>query len=856
MAKKKAGSASGQNNQPVNITPFPGWVQDKLHSSGIPPDVASAAGIRFIPSDECARILGRDPRKKPTPDGIWIPYFDIDGKPIIDNGQPYGRIRFQGNGIEVTDGKYQRYTQPPGTSPHVYIPPGFTEALKHFPAHVETEGELKALSATAAGIPTIAVGGIQSWSDPEVRFLEKQIALSHGLPTPRLDHESPLHPELRTVIEAAKKAGIKKILFLGDSDGRVEYGPGGEITSGNPAVEAAVKKLAKATQWQSGDVEVFRSFCPHPRNKQGEEDPDRKMGLDDWIVSEGPRAVKEALLKVLSGKWARAISFGEKEHLPLAKWFRQKYQVDGTPGLVRWREDFYQWTGSRWEIVEEKRLQADLHNWLDGISIFDKKEGTVPPTRALLENVFATMERVSHLPTAMDAPFLLSDPPAPIGSGKFIVLEDGVLNIETREFFPPSIELFAPNVLSFSYNAKAACPEWERFLSSLWPNDPEAIRLLRQWVGYLLSGSTHLQKILFLIGPKRAGKGTLLRVLSFLLGVENVSSLSLGKLGSNFGLASLLGKSLAFFPDARLTGTTEQGPIVETLLSISGEDSLPVDRKYRDVITAKIPARLILVSNELPRIQDASGALASRFLILKLTRSFFGAEDHDLADRLLRELPGILNWGLSGLDDLKKTGRFIEPLSGKELSEDMHRLASPVGAFVSDCCLVGPNFRVRKTDLFLAWKQWTEENGQHAGSMEMFSRNLKAAVQVRSYQPPESEDPKRLRCWIGIGLTGTSEYDYPEQPRNSQGTSGPYPQTRIRTGWNSGNTVFEKDSFQEEEEGEGNICIEVTNGENAVPGVPANTVAKLTCSNPVPTNTVAIPDDSIFDLDAFLREDA
>jgi putative DNA primase/helicase len=31
-----------------------------------------------------------------------------------------------------------------------------------------------------------------------------------------------------------------------------------------------------------------------------------------------------------------------------------------------------------------------------------------------------------------------------------------------------------------------------------------------------------------------------------------------------------------------------------------------------------------------------------------LTRSFYSKEDHGLEDRLLRELPGTLNWAIAG----------------------------------------------------------------------------------------------------------------------------------------------------------------------------------------------------------------
>ena len=313
MATKKAACPDGPNNQPEKPTPFPLWVQEKLASSEIPLHVAEEAGIRFIRAEDAARLLGRDFRKKPNPDAFEIPYRTLDGKPVLDGGNPYFRLRFHGEGLETHDGKHQRYTQLPNTGPHVYIPPGLSEALQKFPALAVTEGELKALSATACGIPTVGLGGIQSWSDPEARFWEKQGAAANGLPIPRLDHESPIHPELSAVIEAAKRAGIKKILVLGDSDGNLEKDAAGRVIGGNPAVESSVKKLAKALQWQSGDVEVYWSFCPNPEQEEGEPEPPEKWGLADWIVAMGKAEVKRVLLNAISNKFRRAISFSERE---------------------------------------------------------------------------------------------------------------------------------------------------------------------------------------------------------------------------------------------------------------------------------------------------------------------------------------------------------------------------------------------------------------------------------------------------------------------------------------------------------------------------------------------------------------
>ena len=136
--------------------------------------------------------------------------------------------------------------------------------------------------------------------------------------------------------------------------------------------------------------------------------------------------------------------------------------------------------------------------------------------------------------------------------------------------------------------------------------------------------------------------------------------------------------------DARLSGRSDTAVVVERLLSISGEDALTVDRKHTEAVTCKLPTRILLITNELPRLGDASGALANRMLVLRLRQSFLGKENPRLTDRLLGELPGILRWSIEGWQRLRERGRFAQPNSGETMLAELHELSSPVAnLFVS-----------------------------------------------------------------------------------------------------------------------------------------------------------------------------
>ena len=242
-------------------------------------------------------------------------------------------------------------------------------------------------------------------------------------------------------------------------------------------------------------------------------------------------------------------------------------------------------------------------------------------------------------------------------------------------------------------------------------------------------------------------------VLQALVGIANVANPTLSGLGTQFGLQPLVGKMVAIIADARMSGRSDMAQITENLLSISGEDTRTIDRKHKTSITAKLNTRFLMLSNQIPRLVDESGALANRFIILKLARDFLGREDHELTDRLLAELPGILLWAIEGWHRLKDRGYFLQPKSGDADVELMHDSSSPVGAFLRESCILGPEHTIAITDLYGAWKAWCLSKGRekYTGDEHTFGRNLNAACPTVIVTRPRSEGGRK-RHYQGIAL--------------------------------------------------------------------------------------------------------
>jgi len=442
------------------------------------------------------------------------------------------------------------------------------------------------------------------------------------------------------------------------------------------------------------------------------------------------------------------------------------HTTQGFDRLIRYRGDFYVWTGTHYRELSAEAMAADVYKFLDLAKQLKPVKGSQTVTE--LVPFSPNSIKVNEVAKALASRALVDDHleapawrPGGIGDCLYrardmLACRNGLLHLPSRYLADPTPEFMTFNAIDFDYDPNAPEPvEWLKFLATLWPDDPESIATLQEIFGYMLSGDLSQQKLFMLVGPKRAGKGTIARVLRQLLGERNVVGPTLRSLSENFGLEHLIGKRLAIIGDARIGGGSDQNVVVERLLSISGEDALSVSRKFKAAWDGILGVRVMLLSNELPRFTDASATIASRFVILKFENSFYGREDHGLEARIMSELPGILNWALEGLDRLNARGHFVIPASANATVEAMEELSSPLLAFVNERCEVGCDKKVSVDDMFQAWSCWCAARNLHYGSAISFSAQLHAAVptvKTGRLQWKNRSQSRPGRAFFGIGL--------------------------------------------------------------------------------------------------------
>ena len=161
-----------------------------------------------------------------------------------------------------------------------------------------------------------------------------------------------------------------------------------------------------------------------------------------------------------------------------------------------------------------------------------------------------------------------------------------------------------------------------------------------------------VENALFLVGPGGAGKSTIMNVVRYVYGEDNISSVPLGSLLSGGGenrarfLASIVGKTFNYCGEVQMEDMTKFSDAFKSLCS--GE-SQQVRRIGGNVEERNDIPYLIFNMNRKPRSKNIDSGITRRLLFITF-KTAIREEDRDpeLESRLRGEAAGIRNWMMEG----------------------------------------------------------------------------------------------------------------------------------------------------------------------------------------------------------------
>lgn len=313
------------------------------------------------------------------------------------------------------------------------------------------------------------------------------------------------------------------------------------------------------------------------------------------------------------------------------------------------------WTGVRWDHRAGGALaQAQWQRFVDtGPPVFEERMVSGVPIRTRAAKWMGEHRRIGAVLGHAQSmhPLLVTDPGVWDANPYLMAFPNGTLDLSTLEFRGSWPGDMLTQVAGTHYDPDAVAPMWDAFIA--WALPDEQVRaFLRRILGYSMLGVVNHHLLPCLVGSGRNGKGTLIRVISSVLGDHagqaNERLIVAGRDPHDTDAGTVFGKRLAFFQE---TGSGTRWD-ANRLKDLTGGDPGNVRELYGMPRVVRAQHTLILGTNHRPNVPAGEAAFWRRYREIPFVNSVGQGKERPVDIAIVeRELPGVLNWLIGGLAD-------------------------------------------------------------------------------------------------------------------------------------------------------------------------------------------------------------
>lgn len=327
---------------------------------------------------------------------------------------------------------------------------------------------------------------------------------------------------------------------------------------------------------------------------------------------------------------------------------------------------------------------------------------------------------------------------------------NGTVCLLTGKLDPHTKTDMITRLIPIEFNPDAKAPLWLKFLSEIFPGQPDMISYLQRAVGYSMTGDVSEQNLFFLYGLGSNGKSVFINTIQHIFGDyyrKSPSTLILDKEKNEIpgDIAGLRG--MRFVTCSEL----EEGKRMaeSTVKDLCSTDDLTARFLYGNLFTFPPTHHLWIIGNHRPLIQGTDFAIWRRIHLVPFLQSFKPGDprrDTHLESKLLYELPGILAWAVQGAVMWQSSGLQAPPAvvaAVQEYRTDMDSL----GQWIDEFCTISGGLWSSTSDLYQSYVQWAKSSGYKVLAKRTFSNRL----QERGFTSKKSGH-LNTRGWDGICL--------------------------------------------------------------------------------------------------------
>lgn len=309
-----------------------------------------------------------------------------------------------------------------------------------------------------------------------------------------------------------------------------------------------------------------------------------------------------------------------------------------------------------------------------------------------------------------------------------IAFKNGVLDINTMELRDYSPDDVIPNVIPHNWNANAECKKVDDILMRMSCGDDGVYLNLIQVMGMCMYRSSEFTQSAVLLGDGSNGKSTFLRMLTALLGKENISAISMSQLGKQFLTGKLAGKLANL--GSEISNEFKNGDLLATFKELVDGGRMHADVKGVEGFDFENYAMIVLCANEFPRLADYTDGMMRRIFPIEFNARF-RKTDADYDPRIAQKVTNesaceyMAYLGVLGLiQAIKDNGFTPNAASTKRLDEIRFDNDSALMWAIDNGWNSETLDRQPTAEKYEAYKSWCMAFGYQAFSHKKFTRTI------------------------------------------------------------------------------------------------------------------------------------
>lgn len=297
-----------------------------------------------------------------------------------------------------------------------------------------------------------------------------------------------------------------------------------------------------------------------------------------------------------------------------------------------------------------------------------------------------------------------------------IAFTNGVLDIETMELREWGVDDVICNVIPHEWNPDAESEVLDTTFSRMANGDVGVLANLSEIIGMCMARTaTRVPFMPVLIGGGANGKSTYMKLITNVLGEENIKTLQPSDIGKRFMTGNLMGK-LANLSDDIAGGFIDQDGCAALKKIVTG-DSMFTDVKGGDGYDVKPYCTVVLACNTFPRVADTSDGFLRRLFAVGFNARFTRDDpdyNPDIEDEMKSEevLEAACVMGVLGLKNVMKENRLTPNRSNDEVKADIAEGSNSALQWINDDGVEAHQITGRsKDEMYRMYTQWCERNG-------------------------------------------------------------------------------------------------------------------------------------------------